>query len=175
AAAGSTVSVKVYLLESRGANASTIAGEGGLFAAAAGLAEVSGPASGAASFSAVNASSDFGGPATSSVSATSASLQETVASSDPPPPGVPLGNSGGGASPATPANEVYLGTFTITVGTGSTSFSVGAFTDPSFGVGGVTFTAAGSDLDLALNPAGKAIAGLSGAAESQTKFTVSPV
>ncbi|HWE97883.1 MAG TPA: PA14 domain-containing protein, partial [Tepidisphaeraceae bacterium] len=115
-AAGSGVAVKVYLLESRGTLPSPLTADGGLLSAGAGLAEVSGPASGAAAFAAVSASSDFAGPVLSGLSATAANLQEAVGPASPPV-GVQLGNTGGGASPGTPANEVYVGTFTVTVGT----------------------------------------------------------
>ncbi|HWE96561.1 MAG TPA: hypothetical protein VG269_21555, partial [Tepidisphaeraceae bacterium] len=102
-----------------------------------------------------------------------ANLQEAVGPASPPV-GVQLGNTGGGASPGTPANEVYVGTFTVTVGTAPTTFSVGALNDPTFGGGGVTLTLADTDLDLAQTSAGTTIAGLSGAAENLNTFTVAP-
>ena len=61
------------------------------------------------------------------------------------PDGVRMGNTGGGVSPGTPANEVYLGSVTITPIPNAVSvFSVG----PMQPIGGNTLDNFGDDLDI---------------------------
>jgi hypothetical protein len=142
APAGTAVSVRLYLKETPGAgNASLITAENGLegFAvqinrAATGLpagpSSVFGLAADAVDFP------DFSGSgytfSTSSGGVAEGAVDVTATG------GVPLANTGGGASPAV-AGEVYLGTLTVTAGTagGTTPFTLGAL-DPVNGGSTVT-------------------------------------
>lgn len=129
APAGSTVTVDLYLQETVDVgNGSLLAGVG-LFSAGAGVSRVSGSDASIAGLAIDNF--DFGGPSQFSFTTADALLIEAIAVSSN---GTQLANTGGGVSPSTPANEIYLGSVTIAVGAvpGTTTFSLGRH-DPDNG------------------------------------------
>jgi hypothetical protein len=141
AVSGSTVTVRLYLQETLDAGYSSLLAGVGLFAAGAGVLRVSGSDASITGLAADT--SDFAGPSGINFTAADALLIEAISFAAP---GVQLANTGGGASPATLANEIYLGSLTIAVGPvpGGTTFSLGRH-DPQ---NGNTLTyQSGNDLD----------------------------
>jgi hypothetical protein len=153
---GQAITVPLYLHEMlSGGSASLLNQNDGLAAAGLSVSRVSGDATiSTISPAAVTDPSPtpasyvpdgFGGPAGAPVASDGSSgiLSEAIGISTMH--GIPLGNKGGGANPATPGDEVFLGTITLTAGKGGTSvFKVG----PSGTSGGNTFDNNLDDLDL---------------------------
>ncbi|HWE94195.1 MAG TPA: PEP-CTERM sorting domain-containing protein [Tepidisphaeraceae bacterium] len=169
-APGGTAVVKLYLQES--GSPSFITSDGGLFAAGNEVDFVSSSASTPATITgqAPN-TTDFGGPTSNTVSKTQSVLIMAIAS--PPAPDVQLQNTGGGASPNTLSNEVYIGSITITAGSsGVTHYTVGAVNDPQFGIGEVTLTKSQADLDLGTDSLGNPLPNVTGVNSTLTPFTV---
>ncbi|MDB5173166.1 MAG: hypothetical protein JWM97_3314 [Phycisphaerales bacterium] len=168
------VVVKLYLKETlSGGSTSLITSDGGMFAVGA---EVQHASSAVAAPSKITGqatnTSDFGGPTSNSIDASTDTAFFAIAIGTPPAPNVQLGNTGGGASPNTLANEIYIGTVTITAGgPGVNNYSIIA-NSPAGGPGGNTLTKTGYDLDLGQDPNTDPVPGVVGAANSITPFTV---
>ncbi|HWE94196.1 MAG TPA: PA14 domain-containing protein [Tepidisphaeraceae bacterium] len=129
APAGTSLTVNLYLQETVDPGRSSLLAGVGLFAAGAGVSRVSGSEASITSI-AIDAA-DFGGPSDMSFTDADAAMIEAIGFSAP---GAPLANTGGGISPSTPANEIFLGRLTIAVGAvpGTTTFSLGTH-DPNGG------------------------------------------
>ena len=93
----------------------------------------------------------FGFPATVTPTSVTGDLEVVALGSQS---GVKLGNTGGGVSPSTPANEVFLGVLQMTAGAAgtSTTFNIGAV-DPTNGQYTLSFNN-GYDIDVPANNGG---------------------
>jgi hypothetical protein len=166
AKAGDVINVKVYLKETlTGGSTSVIAGDGGLLGAGFSVTRLSAnlpptPATFVTDATGVKSNTaDFGGPGavagangSGSPTATDISLSEAIAPTATT--GVVPGNTGGGVSPSI-ANEVYLGSFNITAGSGSTAFAV-----KIYNAGGGNTITNGNFYDLDFNNASPAFTGV---------------
>jgi len=144
---GQAVNVLVYLKEATsGGSSSIITSDGGLLAGGAALTRsATGLPSNPSSITGVTFNlTDFHGPTFKNVAANAANFGEATGTDQPL--GTALGNNGGGV--ATPApDRVYLGSFQIMPGDGTTTFTLGAIPG-----GGNTLTNIGTDLDDTSTP-----------------------
>jgi hypothetical protein len=171
AAQGATVSVRLFLREIlSGGSTSVIGADGGLYSMGVRVdRSTTGLPASPSILTSLTGSSDF--PVSSpTVTAASANIAENIGNN---PAGITRGNTGGGASPNTPADMVYLGTLSITAGSGAgkTTFSVAARS----ATGTNTLTNGnGYDLDLTGNSGPNAGSpAFTGAASNATPATFS--
>jgi len=163
------INILVYLKETvTSPSQSLITSDGGLFSGGMALSRsATGLPANPSTITGVTFNAvDFKGPTSKALSITDANLAEAIDTSATS--GVPLGNTGGGASPVVP-NEVYLGSFQITTGStaGTTNFSLRVIPG-----GGNTLTNQGNDLDS--NSTSPAYTGVGSKAANFTVTTVVP-
>jgi len=165
---GQVIPVNVYLQESlTGSSQSFIASDGGLSGFGVLATEVS--AGGTSALTGIADSPSFGGlhnDVPPDASGASATMDATIALGSP---GVNVGNGGSGISIP---NAVYLGTLSVTVGPGSTTFSLGAI-DPVNG-GNTTTKNNVYDLDLTADNSGLAANTFTPAGAGSFTVTASP-
>jgi hypothetical protein len=172
---GDVINVPIYLRETlTNGSTSVINADGGLYGASVALTRMTSglPADpsgfvGTAASVLLNKVNFDGNSAVAGVngqgspSATDVSLTEAIGNSSP---GVQTGNTGGGAVPGV-ANQVYLGTVQITVGSGTTTFAL-----KEYNTGGGNTITNNNFYDLDVDNASPAFTGVG---TRTTTFTVS--
>lgn len=131
ASPGQTITVKIYLKDNLASGTRFLAQsvQNGLLSAGVSVSQVvaGAPANPTTLSGLTMDTGEFAGPSfVGSNTATSIKFIENIAAGSTVP-GVQLGNTGGGASPNTPVDSVYLGSVTLTAGSsaGKTTFTLG--------------------------------------------------
>lgn len=176
-APGQAAVVKLYLQETlTNGSTSFITQDGGMFGVGNEVNFVSSSSSTPATITGQTPNlTDFGGPTSNSQNPTKSVM--ILALSPSATAGVALQNTGGTASPNTLANEIYIGSITITAGNGGVNhYTIGAYNDTTpggFGIGGNTLTQNFADLDTGmLSDQATAIPDATGVGSKLTPFTV---